>query len=127
MDNILLDLSTKRDRPKISIDGKMYEITIAQDYSFAEVAKMQKISERAQALAKKEDLTDEEKLELMESIDISVQEIVRGIKKRTINKLTPAQKVQIIQVFSSAAAGVGKSQRHGEQSPDSSGSTGATL
>jgi len=126
MDNILLDLSSKRDRPKIKIDGKLYEIIVSQDLSFAEVAKMQKISERAQALAKKENLTDEEKLELIESIDSSVKQIVRGIKKRTIKKLSPAQKVQIIQVFSKAVAGVGKSQRHGEQSPDSSDSMEAT-
>jgi len=122
----LLDLSTKRDRPKIKIDGKLYEITVSQDLSFAEVVEMQKASERAQALAEKESLTDEEKLELIEAIDSSVKRIVRGIKKRTIKKLMPAQKVQIIQVFSKAAAGVGNSQRRGEQSPDSSDSMVAT-
>jgi len=122
----LLDLSTKRDRPKIKIDDKLYEVTVSQDLSFAEVAKMQKISARAQALAEKENLTDEEKLELIESIDSSVKQIVRGIKKRTIKKLSPAQKVQIIQVFSQAAAGAGKSQRRGVQSQGSSDSMEAT-
>ncbi len=125
MDNVLLDLSTKRDRPKISIDGKMYELYTTQDHSMVVIAEMQKAGEEAQALAEKTDITREDRKRLDVLIDGSIKRIVRGIKKRVLNKLSYAQKIQIIQVFTQAAGQTGTSRRHGVQSPDSSGSTEA--
>ena len=123
----LLELSTKRERSKIAIDGKLYEIIVSQDLSFTQVAKMQVTSERAQALAEKKNLTDEEKLELIQSIDESVMRIVKGMKKRILRKLTYMQKIQIIEVFSKAVVGVEKSRRRGVRSPSSKDSTGEPL
>ncbi len=125
MDKVLLDLSTKRDRPKISIDGKMYELYTVQDYSITVITEMQKTAEEAQALAEKTDMTREDRKRLDELINNSVKQIVRGIKKRVLNKLSYDQKNQIIKVFTQAAGQTGISLRHGVQSPDSSGSTEA--
>lgn len=123
----LLDISTKRDRPKISIDGKLYEVNVADDLSMAEVTKMQDESQRAQDLSGKKDLTKEERLELLELVDKSVMQIVRGLKPRVLKKLTPMHKTQIIQVFSEAAGEAGKSQRRGVQSQSSKDSTAEIL
>ena len=125
MDKALLNLSTKRERPKISIDGKMYELYTTQDHSITVITDMQKEGEEAHALAEKTDITKEDRKRLDELIDNSVKRIVRGIKKRVLNKLSYAQKIQIIQVFTQAAGQTGTSLRHGVQSPDSSGSTEA--
>ena len=125
MDKVLLDLSTKRDRPKISIDGKMYELYTTQDYSITVITDMQKEAEEAQALAEKTDKTREDHKRLNVLIDGSIKKIVRGIKKRILNKLSHAQKIEIIKVFTQAAGQIGTSRRHGVQSPDSSGSTEA--
>ena len=126
MDSVLLDLSTKRERPKISIDGKMYEQYTTQDHSITVITDMQKEGKEAQALAEKTDITREDRKRLDELIDNSVKRIVRGIKKRILNKLSYDQKIQIIKVFTQAGGQTGTSRRHGVQSPDSSGSTEAT-
>lgn len=123
----LLEISTKRERPKISIDGKIYEINVVDDLSMIETTKMQDESQRAQELSKKKDLIPEERLELLDLIDKSVLQIVRGLKRRILKKLTPMHKTQIIQVFSEAAREIGKSRRRGVQSQSSKDSMGEIL
>jgi len=126
MDNILLDLSTKRERAKISIDGKMYEMFNVQDHSITVITEMKQVGEEASALIEKTDRTREDHKRLKELVDTSVKRIVRGIKKRVLNKLSFDQKVKIMEVFSQAAGQTGTPLRHGVQSPDSSGSSEAT-
>ncbi len=125
MDNILLDLSTKRERPKISIDGKMYELYTVQDHSITAATEMQNAAKEAGEIAKKTDATDADVKRIDVLIDGSIKRIVRGIKKRVIKKLNYDQKIQIMKVFFKAAGQTGTSRRHGVQSPDSSGSTEA--
>lgn len=126
MDNILLDLTTKRDRSKILIDGKMYEIYTREDYSITVITEMQKAAEAAKAIADKPETTKEDLKQIAEMIDDSVKRIVRGIRKRVLKKLSFSQKMEIIQVFSKAAVGVEKSRRRGVRSPGSKDSTEAT-
>ncbi len=125
MDKVLLDLSTKRDRPKISIDGKMYELGTIQDHSITSATKMQNAANEAGEIAKKTDATDADMKRLDVLIDGSIKRIVRGIQKRVIKKLSYDQKLQIVKVFFKAAAKNSPSiQRPGRQSPDSSDSMG---
>ncbi len=125
MDKVLLDLSTKRDRPKISIDGKMYELSTIQDHSITSATKMQNAANEAGEIAKKTDATDADMKRLDVLVDGSIKRIVRGIEKRVIKKLSYDQKLQIVKVFFKAAAKNSPStQRPGRQSPDSSDSMG---
>ena len=125
MDSVLLDLSTKRERPKISIDGKMYELYTVQDHNVTTATEMQNAAIEAGELGKKTDATEADLKRIDVLIDGSIKQIVRGIKKRVIKKLSYDQKIQIIKVFFTAAGQTGTSQRHGVQSPGSSGSTEA--
>ena len=127
MDNILLDLSTKRERPKISIDGVIYELYTLQDHSVLTAAKMQKAAEEGQAISKKTDANDADMRRLDKLIDGSIKRIVRDIPKKVIKKLNYDQKLEIIQVFFKAAVKKSPSpQRPGQESPASSDSTGET-
>ena len=103
MDKVLLDLSTKRDRPKISIDGKMYELYTTQDHSITSATKMQNAANEAGEIAKKTDATDADMKRLDVLVDGSIKRIVRGIEKRVIKKLSYDQKLQIVKVFFKAA------------------------
>ena len=125
MDNILLDLSTKRERPKISIDGVIYELYTLQDHSVLTAAKMQEAADEGLSISRKTDATDADMKRLDKLIDGSIKRIVRDIPKKIIKKLNYDQKIEIIQVFFKAAVKKSPSpQRPGQKSPDSSGSTG---
>ena len=127
MDNILLDLNTKRDRPKIKIDDEMYELYTMQDHSPSVVAKMEKAGLKAQKISKNNSITRAERKKLESMINDSIKLIVRNIPESIINKLDYQQKIQIIEVFTEAVVKKSPSpQRPGQQSPDSSGSMGAT-
>lgn len=123
MDNILLNLSTKRERPKIKIDSRLYELTVYQDMSMPDLTEMQERAEKAQALSGKKGMTAQDREELEGLVDQSIYKIVKKIKPKIINKLSHKQKIQIVAVFSKAVVGMGISRRRGGQSPGSKDST----
>ena len=103
----------------------MYELYTMQDHSVLTATKMQKAAEKGQELSRKTGATDADMRRLDKLVDGSIKRIVRDIPKKVIKKLNYDQKLEIIQVFFKAAVKKSPSpQRPGQQSPDSSGSTG---
>tara|TARA_Y100000310_G_scaffold47500_2_gene44069 strand:- start:11197 stop:11640 length:444 start_codon:yes stop_codon:yes gene_type:complete len=100
--DILLDLSTSRQRERIAIDGKQYELSAAQDFELREYLWLAEKGKKIQELGP--DSYDAAKFaKLSKTLDLLVCKIVRTkMPRRVLKKLTSAQKIAIMNAFTEA-------------------------
>ena len=110
-EDILLDLSTKRKREKIAIDGKLYELAAMQDFQLQEYRwladKGEEIGELSGA-----GLTSADLPKLTKLLDKVIGKIIRTkMSRQVLRKLTNTQKISIMNAFTKVAGIKGETAR----------------
>lgn len=127
----LLTLTTlEPERQTVAIDGASYELALPGDFGIAAQAKLARMQRRVNALIKREDeLSDAELDELGQLVDALVSLLLPALPAETLGMLRDSQKLQIVNVFTTAAGITGENPSpiptSETLSPDSSGSTEA--
>ena len=99
----ILDLSTKKDRPKIKIDGVLYDLMLPTDLELKDAFWLQRASSRIEDLQKKlaasdeydDSVASEFERTLIRFSDILLTEIPIEVRK----KLSDVQRLQICDVY----------------------------
>jgi len=129
--DLLLDLSTIHERPKIRIDGDLYEMLTSDDFGIVDIADFKAVGKAADKL-QSGDLDRPEAEKLAKLVDEMIEKIVLDIPAEVLGKLTFTQKMKIIEVFSDAVTGEKEETGTDEKStgentsPASNDSTAAT-
>ncbi len=94
-DKPILDLNTLIKRPKVGIDGVLYEILSPDELSVVDSQRFALWGTRVSDLA-----SDETKgLDLEELVDDLARKIAVGVPESLMNKLSGVKKYQLIEVF----------------------------
>lgn len=127
LNKLLLDLDTLVERPKIAIDGSIYEIPAPDELSIAECQKFTIWGREIEALSKDEEAGDK----LDELIGKVAAFVLREIPAEIQAKLKPIHKMQVVSVFTrllseqmmaQAGAQAGNASTGAKSSPGSSDS-----
>lgn len=121
-----LSISTEIKRPKINIDGAVFELRVSEDFGIRESAFLQDAGKRIKDLSNKPEMAEEEAEKLAYLLDAVTRKIVIDLPDAVFEKLRDAHKIAIINTFTQAVGlNEGTPQNlPGESSPlDSSDST----
>ena len=110
-DEILLNISTKKDRkrPKIMIDDKLYELAVPDDFKLKELISIVDAGEKAAGLlsgGNENAGKDAQKL-----LDQIARKILRRIPNRVYRRLDEIQKLDVLQAFTKVVEKLGKDPR----------------
>ncbi len=128
----ILDLSTLVDRPKIRIDGRLYELRSPDELSVLDSQRLTSAGKRIDALAGASDPAGEgDTRELAELIDDVTRRVLVEIPEAVFASLSQMQKLSICEVFTGLLLGrrmalAGAIARKLTDSPKDTPSTGAT-
>ena len=130
----LLDLNKLVERPRIAIDGQLYDLAAPAELSVIDRHRVTSKCRRFEHLMQKDQLDELEEIELDAQLRGASEIVLKHVPHDVIDKLNDDQLLQVLEVFSmlslrnrlkSAAAAIGN--RTGESlSPGSNGSTEAT-
>lgn len=102
--NILLDISTEvPDRPIVKIDGSEYELSIPDDFVFAEYMWLAKEGQKFTELTMKEGVNGELEVQL----DLLVRKAFHDIPDEVFKKLNTIHKAEVLNLFLEAVEGIG--------------------
>jgi hypothetical protein len=96
----LLDLNAVHNRPKIKINGRVFELRIQDDFGIEELAWFQVVGKELKEQG--ESNTPESMARLKKLLSMAVDKIVINLPEDINNALNDMQKIQIITVFSEA-------------------------
>lgn len=146
-DEPLLDIETLIERPKIRIDGELYEILSPDEISAVDAQRFGAEGRRIDALSGKDSLSDKERKDLTKMLRDISDRVMVGVPEEIREKLSDQHRLQVAEAFIllplkdrrtrlAAAAGAFEGAAAGNQQPDaptgansqpdSSGSTAAT-
>lgn len=94
----ILDLGTLVDRPKVRIDGKLYEMRTADEFSYLVYRQFQRKFQRLGELLKKRRTTQAEEKEQEKLLDEFVRQLV--IAPEAVHaRMLPHHRLEIIKAF----------------------------
>lgn len=131
-EDYVIELSTSVKRPKIKIDGAVFELAMRSDLDFSKLSLLERAGEIGGKLASLsvDDVAQKDLEEVTEYLDRVTRAIVLKIDNRTLRRLSSDQKVQILRAFiATVELGTGgpRKLKVGQaSSPSSSDSTAAT-
>jgi len=110
-EDVLLDITTKRHRERIAIDGRAYELAAPQDFDLQEYMWLAAQGKRIQELGP--GAYDTVKLaELTNLLDRLLRKIMRTrLPRRVMHRLSNGQKLAILDAFTKAAGTRGETAR----------------
>lgn len=101
----LLDLSTIVDRPKIKVDGELYDLARPSDLGFKQDAQLSHAHKRANELHQKENgeaMTDDDWEELSHLLDRSCRILILDLPNEKHELLSDIQRLQVMTAFTQA-------------------------
>lgn len=132
--NPLLTLSTlEPERPVVVIDGVTYRMSLPDDFSVVDHARLLRIQRRVQRLTEDE-LSEEEAMEAARALRELARMILPDCPDEVLSKLRDGQLVRLVEVFTQAAGATlpqlaearGRRRTGGKSSLGSNASTGET-
>ncbi|PYE86915.1 hypothetical protein [Phyllobacterium leguminum] len=91
----ILDLTTMIERPKIAIDGQLYEIRSPDELSILDSQRFTLWGREIEALAKEPDSADA----LTAVIDVAARTVMVGVPDEVFDKLSGAQRRSVLDLF----------------------------
>lgn len=131
----LLEIDTLVDRPKIVIDGYLYDILSPDELSVVDHQRFAAQGRRMEELMTRRSLTKAQERELTDIVDGLSQRVMVGVPEEVRAKLTSAHRLNVLEVFTTLplqkrlkamAAGAPNGSTGGRLRPGSSVSTAET-
>ena len=131
----LLDIATLADRPKIRIDGTLYEIVSPDELSIIDCHRLAALGRRLDALMAAAELSTADEAELGQVIGALAGRIMIGVPDEVARRLTDGQRLAVIEGFTGllpappaaeAARQTAGRSTGGRRSPACSASTAAS-
>lgn len=95
----VLELTTLIERPKISVDGELYEILSPAELSVIESQRFAAQGRKYDGLMAKDSLSDPQKKRVSKLVRDLADKIMVGVPDDKREKLSEAQKMEVIEVF----------------------------
>lgn len=95
----VLDLATLIERPRVRIDGEAYEMLSPEEISIVDHQRFAAMGRRLDELMGKDALSKQEGAAMRRTADDLARQLLPDVPSDVYEKLSDAQKVDIIQVF----------------------------